>query len=227
MQATLRVASVISSTLPARHRMIRDVRPTTPYSMTSQKVPPILTADEASAIIMASLGDPSSEGIGGLGMPAAFKSREMLYRIRLTILHHMGSASPGASLDEKRRQFLSDFQPHVTLPTFTMIKAQWKYLSDMRDATYQALRSSLSYSSPKRELRTAALMRAFVRPLQQRNEIVEWHLFHAYVAGYIDGVTSEWLKRVWDHFEISYPDTFFRRLRTGFTFKGAQLNIVK
>lgn len=176
---------------------------------------------------MASICDPSSNGMGALETPSAWKSREMFHRIRLTILHHMGSASPGASLDAKRNQFLSEFQPHVTLPVFTILKAQWKYLSDMRDATYKALRSNLSYPSPKRELRTATMMREFVRPLQQRNEIVDWHLFHGYVAGYIDSVTSRWLKRVWDHFEIDYPDTFFRRLKTGFTLKRAKLDTVE
>lgn len=195
--------------------------------MTSQKEPHLLTTDEASAITIASIGDPNSDGMGALGTPKAFKSREMFYRIRLTILHHMGSTSPGVSLDAKKSQFLADFQPHVTLPVFTMLKAQWKYLSDMRDATYQALRSTLSYPSPKRELRTAALMRAFVHPLQQRNEIVDWHLFHGYVAGYIDRVTTDWLKRVWDHFEIGYPNTFFRRLKTGFTLKRAKLDTVE
>jgi len=74
--------------------------------------------------------------MGVLGTPTAFKSREMFYRIRLTILHHMGSARRGPSLDEARNRFLSSFQPHVTLPVFAMLKAQWKYLSDMRDATY-------------------------------------------------------------------------------------------
>jgi hypothetical protein len=194
--------------------------------MTPQKAPHLLTVDEASAITIASIGDPGSDGMGALGIPAAFKSREMFYRIRLTILHHMGPAIPGASLDAKRSRFLSDFQPHVTLPVFTMLKAQWKYLSDMRDATCQALRSTLSYPSPKRELRTATIMRAFVRPLQQRNEIADWDLFHGYVAGYIDSATSVWLKRVWDHFEIDYPDTFFRRLKTGFTLKRAKLDSV-
>ena len=162
--------------------------------------------------------------MGALGTPEAFKSREMFYRIRLTILHHMGSTRLGSSLDEARNRFLSAFQPHVTLPVFAMLKAQWKYLSDMRDATYQTLRTTLSYQSPKRELETATIMRAFVRPLRERNEIVDWHLFHGYVAGYIDSVTSGWLRRVWEHFEIDYADTFFRRLKTGVTHKRAGLD---
>lgn len=222
MQAAVRMASVVSSTFPNAKRP-----PKHAMSHDSQKALHLLTTDEASAITIASIGDPRADGTGTLGTPAAFKSREMFYRIRMTVLHRMGSARPGAFLDAERNRFLSDFQPHVTLPVFTMLKGQWKYLSEMRDATYQALRPALSYPSPKRELRTATIMRAFVRPLQQRNEIVDWHLFHGYVAGYIDSATSGWLKRVWDHFEIDYPDTIFRRLKTGFTLKRAKLDTVK
>lgn len=194
--------------------------------MILKNAPNLLTTDEASAITIESLGDPSFDGMGTLGTPTAFKSREMFYRIRLTILHHMGSAKIGPSLDEAKNRFLSTFKPHVTLPVFAIFKAQWKYLSNMREATFQALRMTLSYSSPKRELQIATIMRAFVRPLRKRNEIVDWHLFHGYVGGYIDSVTSGWLRRVWEHFEIDYTDTFFRRLKTGFTHKRAGLDRV-
>lgn len=172
----------------------------------------LLTPGEATRLNIESLGRSDSDGIGALGVPAVFKSAEMLYRIRLTILDRMGSSTPGHSLEVKRKDFLSEFQTSVTLPTLHMLKAQWKYVEQMRDVIYQSLRSVIALGPPKRDFEAASLLRAFVQPLRQRGERADFELFRAYVGGFIDLETTLWLEQIWKRFQIDRPQTFWRRI---------------
>lgn len=174
----------------------------------------LLTPDEVARLNVESLASTDSGEVGALGVPAIFKSTEMLYRIRLTILSRMGATTPGLGLEAQRDAFLADFQGGVTISTHHMLKAQWKYVEQMRDAIYQSLRSVTALSPPKRDFEAASLLRAFVQPLQQRGERVDFGLFRAYVSGYIDPATTEWLEQIWMRFQVDKPATFWRRLCT-------------
>jgi hypothetical protein len=177
----------------------------------------LLTPDEVARLNVESLASPESDGVGALGVPATFKSSEMLYRIRLTILSRMGATTPGRGLEAKRDEFLADFQGCVSISTHHMLKAQWNYVEQMRDAIYQSLRSVIALSPPKRDFEAASLLRAFVQPLQQRGERADFGLFRAYVSGFIDAETIEWLQQIWKRFQIDRPQTFWRRLSMAFS----------
>jgi hypothetical protein len=172
----------------------------------------LLTPGEAARLNIETLGQSDSDGLGALGVPAVFKSPDMLYRIRLTILNRMGSTTPGRSLEVKQEEFLAGFQNSVTFSTHHMLKAQWKYVERMRDVIYQSLRSVIALGPPKRDFEAASLLRAFVQPLRQRGERADFELFRAYVGGFIDLETTLWLEQIWKRFQIDRPQTFWRRI---------------
>ena len=176
------------------------------------------TPDEAVHLQLQAIGGPNSSGMGILEVPPPFTSPATQHRIRVTMLHSMGSLAPGHLLDAAKSDFMIKFRGALTPMTLALFNAEWDYLASIREALHEGLTKTLG-SEPERVLiETVTLMRAFVDIYHKKGERMDFEMFRAYVIGYADDSILRWFRAIWDGLRFDKRQTFIRRLLTIRTF---------
>jgi|GEM_PF-2578886 len=176
------------------------------------------TPDEAVHLQLQAISGPNSSGKGIFEVPPAFTSPTTQHRIRVTMLHSMGSLAPGPSLGAAKVDFMVKFRGGLGPMTLALFDAEWDYLASIREALHEGLGKTLS-SEPDRVLyETVTLIRAFVDTYHKKGEQMDFELFRAYVIGYADDSILRWFRTIWDGLQFDKKQTFFRRLSTIRTF---------